>query len=414
MKDGKYCMEVISLNIYEKFALLGVDNAPGQESLQKQKKLDIRGEKLPGAPVDFSHGDVDAHEPPPGSFELFAAGVDEGGTQAYTPYRGRAEILEYVASKLSEFTGAEVDAKGGLILTPGTQGALFLAMGANIMPGDKVAIVEPDYFANRKMVAFLGGVMVPIGMDYSSRSEGAGIDLDALERAFEEGVKLFLYSNPNNPTGCIYSRGEVAAIASLAKKHGVTVIADELYSRQIFGGRSFAHLAAQKDCPEKTVTIIGPSKTESLSGYRLGAGFGTKEIIGRMEKLQAIISLRCGGYNQAVFRSWFSEPEGWMEARVAEHERIRDELMAVIADTDGVSARPTEGGSYLFVTVPELDVPLHDFIRAARIQAGVIVTPGTEFGPQFVHSFRINFSQDRERAVAALRRFFTLMDRYRK
>lgn len=67
------------------------------------------------------------------------------------------------------------------------------------------------------------------------------------------------------------------------------------------------------------MTIIGPSKTESLSGYRLGVAFGSAAIIERMEKLQAIVSLRAPGYCQAVFASWFAEPQGWMEQRVADH-----------------------------------------------------------------------------------------------
>lgn len=95
----------------------------------------------------------------PGSFEIFKAGVEEGAAQAYTLYRGRKTILEHVAGHLSAFTGAAIDPAKNIILTPGTQGALFLAMGSNIMPGDKVAIVEPDYFANRKMVEFFHGEM---------------------------------------------------------------------------------------------------------------------------------------------------------------------------------------------------------------------------------------------------------------
>ena len=194
------------MNIAEKFSTLGVDNAPGQESLQKNAALDLRGPKLEGEPVDFSHGDVDAHLPTPGSFELFAKGVEEGGAQAYTPYRGRKEILEDIAAKLSAFSGAKIDPTKNLILTPGTQGALFLAMGANIMPGDKVAIVEPDYFGNRKMTEFFGGELVPVLMHYEDKEKGSGIDLAALEEAFKGGVKLFLFSNPNNPAGCVYSR----------------------------------------------------------------------------------------------------------------------------------------------------------------------------------------------------------------
>ena len=402
------------MNIREKFDLLGIDNAPGQESLQKNVALDLRGEKLAGTPVDFSHGDVDAHKPTPGSLGVFVEGFLEGGPQAYTPYRGKKSILEQVAADLAAFTGAPVDAASELILTPGTQGALFLAMGANVMPGDKVAIVEPDYFANRKMVEFFGGEMVPIQMNYKSVKVGSGIDTAALEKAFADGVKVFLFSNPNNPVGCVYSFDEICTIAALAKKYDVTLIVDEIYSRQVYPGVEYTHLRAMKEIPENLISIIGPSKTESLSGYRLGVAYGTAEIIERMEKLQAIMALRCSGYNQAVFKTWFHEPEGWMAARVAEHNRIRDEILAVIAEVPGVSARPTDGGSYLFVEIPELEVSLHQFIRIVRELAGVTLTPGTEFGPQFLHQFRINFSQDHDKAVAAMKRVFEVMDRYRK
>lgn len=402
------------MTIEEKFATLGVDNAPGQESQQKDAPLDLRGPKLEGEPVDFSHGDVDAHTPTPGSFELFAAGVEEGGAQAYTPYKGRNAILASLAERIAAFTGAEIP-EGGIILTPGTQGALFLAMGANIMPGDKVAIVEPDYFANRKMTEFFGGEMIAIPMHYETAEAGAsGIDLEVLEEAFKAGAKLFLFSNPNNPVGCIYSFDEICGIAAMAKKYGATLIVDELYSRQVYSGINYTHLRAQKEIPENLITIIGPSKTESLSGYRLGAAFGTPAIIERMEKLQAIMSLRCGGYNQAVFNCWFNEPEGWLADRVKQHEAIRDMIMAKCKQVPGVTARATDGGSYLFITIPELDVSLHQFIKIARAHAGVTITPGTEFGPQYIHSFRINFSQDKNKAEAAMDRLFKLMELYRK
>lgn len=402
------------MTLEERFERLGIDNAPGQESLQGAVTLDLRGEKLPGAPVDFSHGDVDAHEPTPGSLDVFVAGVKEGGSQAYTPYRGKKCILEDVAAKLSAFSGAAIDPAKNLILTPGTQGALFLAMGSNIMPGDKVAVVEPDYFANRKMVEFFHGEMVPVAMHYEQVEKGAGLDMESLEKAFRDGVKVFLFSNPNNPVGCVYSYEEICRIASLARQYGVTLIVDELYSRQIYSGVEYTHLCGQKEIPENLITIMGPSKTESLSGYRLGVAFGTEAIIERMEKLQAIMALRCSGYNQAVFSTWFSEPEGWMEARVKAHREIRDTLLAKLSAVPGVTARPSEGGSYLFVSIPELEVSLHQFIRIAREMAGVTVTPGTEFGPQYLHQFRINFSQDKEKAVAAMERLLELMERYRK
>lgn len=398
----------------KKFAKLGADNAPGQEVRQHTGGIQFKGDIIPGKPVDFSHGDVDAFEPILGSLDEFIAGFKRGGVQAYTEYRGNRGICEDIAKKLAEFTGAEVSADNGLILTPGTQGALFLAMGSTIAAGDKVAIVEPDYFANRKIVHFFDGEIVPVQLDYLGATGRAGINLKQLEDAFKSGARLFLFSNPNNPTGVIYSPEEIRTIAALAKKYDATVIADELYSRQIFDGRTYTHLCAENIDPENLITIIGPSKTESLSGYRLGVAFGSSKIIARMEKLQAIVSLRAPGYSQAVLKLWFAEPDGWMAERTAKHQAIRDDLLAKIRSVKGMEARTTEAGSYLFPRLPELTVTMQEFIKILRLQAGVTVTPGTEFGPQFTDSFRLNFSQDHEAAVSAIERTIELIERYRK
>ncbi len=401
-----------SLN--EKFSKLGVDNAPGQETKQITDELDHTGEKYTGKTVDFSHGDVNAFEPIPGTLSEFIKGVNIGGEQAYTEYKGGILIRENVSEKLSLFTGAAISADTQLIITPGTQGALFLAMGSLIGRGDKVAIVEPDYFANRKIVQFLEGAMISITLDYLKSDDKAGLDLAQLENAFKNGVKVFVFSNPNNPTGVIYRPEEIHSIAQLAREYGVAVIVDQLYSRQMFDGRRYSHLCAEYIRPENLITIIGPSKPESLSGYRLGVAFGSQNIISRMEKLQAIVSLRAGGYSQAVLTAWFNEPQGWLEDRIGAHQRIRDDLLALLRKVEGIKVRKTEAGSYLFIEIPELTVTMREFVKILRLQAGVIVTPGTEFGPRFTKSFRINFSQEYSSAVEAIKRTIHMIERYRK
>lgn len=403
------------MTIQAKFERMGTDAAPGQEVRQQAGDIQalLRGEKIEGRPVDFSHGDVDAFTPTPGSFEVFSAGVEAGGKQAYTEYRGDISIREQLAPSIAAFTGAPVDAADGMILTPGTQGALFLAVASTVAHGDKVAVVQPDYFANRKLVEFCEGQMLPIQMDYQNVEGRAGLELGQLEDAFKSGAKVFLFSNPNNPAGVVYSREEIKTIAALASRYGATVIVDQLYSRLLYSGVDYAHLRAEAIDAENVITIMGPSKTESLSGYRLGVAFGSKAIVTRMEKLQAIVSLRAGGYSQAVFRTWFNEPAGWMDQRVREHEAIRDDLLKVFRSSEGVRVRTTEAGSYIFPQLPKLSVSGKDFVRILRLQASVIVTPGTEFSPYCDSSVRLNFSQDHVAAVAAAERLITLADRYR-
>jgi aspartate/methionine/tyrosine aminotransferase len=400
--------------LVEKFAKIGVDHAPGQEVRQHAGDVQIQGDILSGIPVDFSHGDVNAFEPIPGSLDELIKGVQRGGEQAYTEYRGSSSIREDLAAKLAKFTGVSVSADDGLIITPGTQGALFLAMGSTVAKGDKVAIVEPDYFANRKLVQFFDGEIIPVRLDYLGATAQAGLDLTQLEDAFQAGARLFLFSNPNNPAGVIYSKAEICAITDLAEKYGAAVIVDQLYSRLLYDGRDYTHLCAMNINPDNVITIIGPSKMESLSGYRVGTAFGSTKIIERMEKLQAIVSLRAAGYSQAVLKTWFAEPSGWVDERIALHQAIRDDLLRILRSVAGVEVRATEAGSYLFPRIPALDVNMHDFVKILRFQAGVTVTPGTEFGPHFTDSFRLNFSQNHAAAINAIERTAKLIERYRK
>jgi aspartate/methionine/tyrosine aminotransferase len=340
--------------------------------------------------------------------------LQRGGAQAYTEYRGAAELRDLVAERLAVFTGRPVSGADGLIVTPGTQGALFLAVASTVTSGDRVAIVRPDYLANRKIVEFLGATVVPVRLDHLGHADRAGLDLGQLEEAFASGVRTFLFSNPNNPSGVVYSPAEIAGIAALATRYGATVIVDQLYSRLVYPGQTYTHLRAASIPGAQVVTIMGPSKTESLSGYRLGVAFGPAHLVDRMEKLQAIVSLRAPGYSQAVLRTWFAEPPGWLEDRTARHQAIRDDLMACFRAVPGMAVRMPEAGSYLFPRLPPIAVPLHDFVRALRVQAGVIVTPGTEFSPDATDGIGLNFSQNHAAAVQAVQRIIQLLDRYRR
>lgn len=403
-------------SLEHRFAKLDIRQAPGQEVRLADSGPDkFRGEFLPGVPVDFSHGDVDetAFPPAPGALDEFIAGVGLGGSQAYTEYRGRSDIRRQLAEKLAAFTRRAISAEDQLIITPGTQGALFLAMGATVSAGDRVAIIRPDYFANRRIAEFLGAEIVPVRLDYLNRTEGAGLDLDNLENVFKSGVKTFLFSNPNNPTGVVFLPTEIATIGELAVRYGVTVIVDELYSRLVYSGQTYTHLRAVVTDPDLVLTIMGPSKMESLSGYRLGVAFGPAHLIDRMEKLQAIVSLRAAGYYQSVLRTWFEEPPGWLEERIAKHQAIRDDLLEIFKSVPGVEVRTPEAGSYLFPRLPALDVPLSHFVSALRVQASVIVTPGTEFSPDATDSIRLNFSQNHHAAVNAVERIVEMIQHYR-
>lgn len=403
-----------TMTIEEKFKSLESKNAPGQEIRQNLDDLSsiMLGDKLDGILVDFSHGDVDAFPPIPDSDISWKNGFNKGASQAYTEYRGSAEIRNRLAISLGKFTGKHIKYDSELIITPGTQGALFLALGATVTVGTKVAVIEPDYFANRKLVKFFGGEVVPIPLNYKNNKFDNTPDLNKIEEAFKNNTKVFVFSTPNNPTGIVYSENSIKTIGNLAEKYGVTVIVDQLYSRMLFSSETYTHLRSYDFSPKSLITIMGPSKTESLSGFRLGVAFGSAHLIERMESLQAIVSLRTAGYNQAVLDTWFHEPIGWMKNRIHVHELIRDELLEIFRSVNIFAVTP-QAGSYLFPQLPSLSVDLYTFVRLLRFQANVIVTPGSEFDPKCKDSIRLNFSQNRQLAVLAVKRIIKMVEIYK-
>lgn len=402
------------MNISEKFALLGINEAAIPEALAKGEKIEMRGEALHGPKVDFTHGDVNAFKPAPGCFETFSQGFFEGQSQAYTPTRGRPVILEHLAKAIASFTGARVNPDKNLLISSGAQCALFLAAGACIMPGDKVAVVEPDYFANRRLVDFFGGEPITIPMKFDEVRGKSGIDLFALEKAFVAGAKLFIFSNPNNPTGCVYSASEIEQISAISQRHDALVIVDELYSRMVYNKVNYTHLCNKRKRSKNLITVLGPSQTESLSGFRLGVALGPEELITRMERLQALTTLSAPGYCQAVLDRWFVEPTGWIQKRVTDHQIIRDVLVQKFQEVPGVTLRPSDGGPFLFVKLPPLDVDIVTFAYILRKHANVAVTPGRLFGERFKDYIRINYSQNIRKTIPAIERLIEMLERYRK
>jgi len=381
-------------SVQGRFGAIDILNAPGERTTDEA----VRGNR-----IDFSHGDVEAFPPAPSATAAVNAAIARGGEHAYSRYRGHASIREPLAERLSCFTGVPIDPSRELIITPGTQAGLFLALSSLIGLGERAMVIEPDYFANRRIVTYLGGKVVPIPLSYDDSTTPATLELDRIRAAAADGVKVLVLSNPNNPTGVLYSADQLHEIAAIANRHGVVVVADELYSRLVYPGHTATHLRACGIDPDLCITLLGPSKSESLSGFRVGAAVGAPAVIDRMEKLLAIVNLRTSGYNQSALHSWFTEPDGWFDDRTTAHQRIRDDLVDVFTNAPGFRVRATEGGSYLFPCLPQMTVSPAEFIDELRKHTGIVVTPGGEFSPHHGGSIRLNFSQDHARAVDAAR-----------
>ncbi len=365
--------------------------------------------------IDLTHGDTRAFLPPASALKNFTKAVTDN-SEAYSVYRGSATVRNLLAPRVSGLLGIEVDPSKNLIITPGTQGALFGALSAFVGPGTVVAFPALEYFMNEKIVSYLGGesIRVPTVNTVDGYIEIQETDL---ERAHKSGATVFVFSNPNNPTGGIYSHAMIEKIAKWAKKYEISVIVDQLYCRLIYDGRAYTHLASLPGMSEQSITLMGPSKTESMSGYRVGIAVGPAPIINSMETILSMTALRTAGYSQHVLSGWLDEEPGWLDERTVLHQEIRDYLVGGFESIAGLKVCKPGGSSYIFPSlIDSLSVNgndyANDFLFAKDLKsAGVLISPGYQSGLSGKGHFRINFSQHFELIKKAVDTIDSLIQR---
>jgi aspartate/methionine/tyrosine aminotransferase len=334
-----------------------------------------------------------------------------GKGMTYTPYRGDKLVRQAVAQNIQSSFGITTQDNSDVILTPGTQAALFEAISALISPGDTVMVPDPDYLTTERILKYLGAnvIRIPMVWEHENNIQGYGqLDFNVLNEALKSRPKLFIFSHPNNPTGTIYSDKTLSTLATLAIENDFVVISDELYCRLVFDGRKFSHIANFPGMKERTITLLGPSKTESLSGYRLGVAVAPSEIIELMEDLQSVTALRAPAYSQLLLAKWLVEDTEFLKDRISDYQIQRDYTVQRLNESGYFEVAPNYGSAYLFPKVL-IDIPDYTLVTALKEIAGVVVNPGYQFGIRGLRHVRICFAQDEKLWDRALDRIFKVM-----
>lgn len=358
-------------------------------------------------PLNLTHADTKRFPPPPQVLEAFIRAA-RGGGEAYTAYRGDPGVRAALAPNLSQFLGVQVDPERDLILTPGSQAALFLALATTVEQGDTVLLADPDYLSDERIVRFFGGSVIHVPLRWTPDGS-ASLDLEVMDAGLRHHPSAMLLSNPNNPTGAVYPREVVRAIANIARERDLVVIVDELYARLRYDGRPFYHLIAEEGMRERCITLVGPSKTESMSGYRVGAAVAPPRLVDDMEDLLGISVLRAPAYAQHTLVPWLAEDQEYVANRIIEYQRLRDQTLRVFAHAPFLQTRTPQGTAYAFPSLPEAKVPDQEVARRLVIDAGVIVNPGYQFGPAGGGGFRICFAQEETVWASALGRIVEVL-----
>ncbi|BDY26700.1 aminotransferase class I/II-fold pyridoxal phosphate-dependent enzyme [Mycolicibacterium mageritense] len=345
----------------------------------------------PGYFLDATYADTHRFPPPEWTLSTFAESAGGAG-MTYTPYRGDAGVREAVAANVQAVLGLPAATSDEVILTPGTQGALFITLAAIIEPGDIVILPDPDYLSTERTLRYFGAKVVRVPVVFADEGRPV-LDPDQLRAAAKLNPKLMVFSHPNNPTGMIYDDSTLALIAELAQTYDFRVLADQLYCRLIYDNETFTHISGLDGMKERTITLLGPSKTESLSGFRIGVAVASSELIEVMEEVQSCSALRAPAYAQHLLARWLADDQDFVASRIVEYQALRDTTVKRINTSSVMTVRPCYGSAYVFPEIT-VDATEQQVAIALKRDAGIVVNPGYQSGLRGRGHIRLCFAQD--------------------
>ncbi len=265
----------------------------------------------------------------------------------YTPVAGFADLREAVCSKLKRDNNLDYKAEN-IITSTGAKQSLANAILALVDDGDEVIIPTPYWVTYSELVKIARGKVVEIR---STVEDGFKVSPAQVEAAITSRTKVFMFSSPNNPSGAVYNKAELEALANLFKKYpSITILSDEIYEYINFEGKneSIAQFAEVKD---QVVVINGLSKGFAMTGWRLGYTASSVELAKAMEKLQGqFTSGTCSITQKAAVTALVGDLKPSIEM-TEEFTRRRAKTLALVNDIPGFKCFAPQGAFYVFPDV---------------------------------------------------------------
>jgi len=319
------------------------------------------------------------------------------GDTHYTPASGRLVLREAVARAHAARTQQAVSADNVIILA-GTQNALFVASLCVAGPGDEVISFDPMYPTYTATIEVSGARMVRARQP---AEQGFRPDLANLEALIGPRTRAIFFASPNNPTGVVLNESELDAIGKLAERHGLWLIADEVYAGLAPGGRQ-PSLAAH--LPERVVTLGSLSKSHAMTGWRCGWLIGPRQLVFHAESIAMCMLFGLPGFIQEaalVALDMAGEAESSIRAFC---QGRRELLLSALRDVVGIRLCPPQAGMFMLVDVRGSGYSGREFMRALYESQRVSVMDGGAFGRETEGFVRICFATDAATLVEACRR----------
>ncbi|QGZ65797.1 aminotransferase class I/II-fold pyridoxal phosphate-dependent enzyme [Paraburkholderia acidisoli] len=363
--------------------------------------------RLPGDTSDLIHlelGRPHADTPLP----IKQATIDAllAGDVHYSDMRGIPALRRALAAKLREDNALDVT-EDDVLVTSGLTHASFAAFFSLIDEGDEVILLAPFYPQHVGKIELAGGKPVIVDLD---RDHGFSIDASAIEAAITPRTKAIVLVNPANPTGRVYSRAELEALADVAIRHDLVVISDEVYEAIVYDAARHISLASLPGMRERTITMLAFTKSYAMDGWRLGFMTAPPEVMPALLKITANDVTHVNTFIQAGALAAVTGPRAMLQTLVDEDRAKRDLVVESLNGMRGVTCRAPEGTIYAFADIRATGLSAQHCAERLLVEARVVVEAGSFYGAAGEGHLRVCFGSDSKARIAEamtrMKRFF--------
>jgi aminotransferase len=330
------------------------------------------------------------------------------GETHYTSNYGTLELRQAISDLITRRYGVTYDPATEIMVTVGVSEGIDAAVRALLDPDDEVIISDPGYVAYEADVIFAGGAVAPARAHVEN---GFAVRASEIEDAVTPRSKLILLGNPNNPTGAVIERAELAQIAEVAQRHDLFVLSDEVYSRLVYGG-THTSMVQIPGMRERTVLVDGFSKAYAMTGWRIGYVCAPAHILEAMLKIHQYTIMCASTISQAAALEAVLHGEDDVRAMVASYDERR--IMAHSGFNDiGLTCYEPKGAFYVFPSIQSTGLSSDEFAEQLLFEEKVAVVPGSAFGEQGEGYIRCTYCTAKEQLGEAITRIGRFIEKYR-
>lgn len=373
----------------------------------KAKELMAKGIDV----VGFGAGEPDFNTPD-NICDAAIKAIHDGFTK-YTPAEGTLELRKAVCGKFLNFNHIKYE-PSQIVVSNGGKHSLTNVFEAICNPGDEVIIPTPYWLSYPEIVKLADGVPVFVRAEKSNQYKVTAAQIEA---ACTDKTKALILNSPSNPSGMIYTKEELEAIAEVAVRKDFYVVSDEMYENLIYEGEAISIASFNEEIYKRTITCSGVAKSYSMTGWRIGFTGSSKEIASLMASVQSHQTSNPNSIAQKAALEALTGPQDSVTRMHAEFNKRRNYMFERVSKMKLVSALKPQGAFYLFVDISQIlekeynGAKVKDVGNLAKIlieDFNVAVIPCADFG--FDDHIRLSYAISMEQITKGLDRIETFIE----